>query len=108
MLNSQFPILIGWELRIEHWSDPWMQDYLFPAASLLLSRFHSRRLAYPIRRIFQLAGPLVFCKLWIGAQRTCETVRSISHHLVGRDSLFNPLFNRADRVERVHSWTAAT
>src|SRR5215467_7393696 len=22
MLNSQFPILIGWEFRIEHWSDP--------------------------------------------------------------------------------------
>jgi hypothetical protein len=21
MLNSQFSILIGWELRIEHWSD---------------------------------------------------------------------------------------
>src|SRR5881296_1111523 len=22
MPNSQFPILIGWEFRIEHWSDP--------------------------------------------------------------------------------------
>ena len=27
MLNSQFPILIGWELRIEHWSDLWLPSH---------------------------------------------------------------------------------
>src|SRR5882672_680248 len=66
-----------------------------------------RRFAKPVRCIFQVAGSLVFCILWIGTQRTCKTLRSSSHHLIGSDTLFDPFLYRADRVERVDARTAA-
>src|SRR6266581_4338310 len=78
-------------------------------SSLVLLRFGfpSRRIAGPVRCIFQVASSLVFCILWIGAQRTCETLPSRSYHLIRSNALFDPFFYRADGVERVDARTAA-
>src|SRR5947208_12062398 len=74
---------------------------------LLRSGFRSRRVAAPVRCIFQVAGSLVFCILWIGAQGTCETLRSRSQHLIRSNALFDPFLYRADGVERVDARTTA-
>src|SRR5215510_10991712 len=66
-----------------------------------------RRFAGPVRSIFQVAGSLVFCKLWIRAQRTCETLCARSHHLIGSNTLFDPLLQCTDGVEGVDARSAA-
>ena len=50
MLNSQFPILIGWEFRIEHWSDPMR---LCPISKIL--EIHSTEGFSMTRRVFPIA-----------------------------------------------------
>src|SRR3989304_8448485 len=64
-----------------------------------------RRFAGPVRRVFQAAVSLVFRILRVGAQRTCETLGSGSHHLAGSDALFDPFLQRTDGVKGVPAGT---
>src|SRR5262245_57122308 len=75
--------------------------------SLFTSGSGSRRLASPVRGVFQIAASFVFRILRIRTHWTSQSLCSISHHLIGSDPLFDPFLERADRIERVDSGTAA-
>jgi hypothetical protein len=64
---------------------------------LLRLGLRSRCFAGPVRCIFQVPSSLIFCILWIGAQRTGKTLRSRSHHLIRSDALFDPFLQRTNK-----------
>src|SRR5262245_56758982 len=61
-----------------------------PATLLCFGCLSSGGGARPVLGFLQIAGSLVFRILWIRTHRTCETLRSSSHHLFGRDAFFDP------------------
>src|SRR4029434_484069 len=65
-------------------------------------------LARPARGVLQIPASLVFRILRIWAQGTGQAIRASSHHLVLSNTLLDPLFKRADGIERIHAGPAAT
>src|SRR5262245_44299209 len=67
----------------------------------------SRRLAGPVRRVLQIAAALVGRVLRIWTHRAGHPAGAGAHDLVRRHALLAPLFQRAQRIDRVDARTVA-